>query len=177
MPDIATASASERRTNGRDEVMAMSTRGILLLPGEGVSIAIPGFAATFKVVSRDTGGSHSVIETTVPAGSAGPPLHFHRSMDEEFYILDGELSVRVGEQSLTAARGAYAYVPRGVAHTFANRSDRPATFLDIVHPAGFEQYYRELAAAFAAAGGTPSLETFMALFAKYDTEVVPQPGG
>jgi quercetin dioxygenase-like cupin family protein len=169
-------SDQERSMNGEDGTMALNMRGILLLPGEGVSIAIPGFAATFKVVSRDTGGSHSVIETTVPAGFSGPPLHRHRSMDEEFYILDGELSVRVGEQSLTAARGAYAFVPRGVAHTFANRSDRPVTFLDIVHPAGFEAYYRELAAAFAAAGGTPSVETFMALFERYDTEVVPQPG-
>jgi quercetin dioxygenase-like cupin family protein len=156
--------------------MASNKRGIILLPGEGVSIAIPGLAATFKVVSRDTDGDHSVIETTVPAGSSGLPPHIHRSMDEEFYILDGELTVRVGEQRMTAARGAYAYVPRGVVHTFANRGDRPVTFLDIVHPAGFEQYYRELAAAFAAAGGTPSRETFMALFARYDSEVVPQSG-
>lgn len=153
--------------------MGTTNRGIILLPGEGVSIAIPGFAATFKVVSRDTGGSHTVIETTIPAGSAGPPLHIHRSIDEECYIVDGELSVRIGEQTLTAARGSYAYVPRGVVHSFANRSDRPVTFLDIVHPAGFERYYRELAAAFAAAGGMPSQETFIALFAKYDTEIAP----
>ncbi len=153
--------------------MASDTRGIILLPGEGISLAIPSFAATFKVITRDTGGSHSVIETTVPAGSAGPPPHFHRSMDEEFYVLDGELTMRVGVQRFTAIRGAYAYVPRGVVHTFANPSDRPATFLDIVHPAGFERYYRELAASYAEAGGTPSRETFMALFAKYDTEIAP----
>jgi quercetin dioxygenase-like cupin family protein len=156
--------------------MASNKRGILLLPGEGVSIAIPGLAATFKVVSRDTDGDHSIIETTVPAGSPGPPPHIHRAMDEEFYVLDGELTVRVGEQTVTAARGAYAYVPRGVVHAFTNRGDRPVTFLDIVHPAGFERYYRELAAAFAAAGGTPSRETFAALLATYDSEVVPQSG-
>ncbi len=156
--------------------MESGRRGIILLPGEGISIAIPGFAATFKVIERDTGGTHSVIETTVPANFAGPPPHFHRAMDEEFYVLDGELTVRVGEQTVTAIRGAYAYIPRGVLHTFANRSDRPATFLDIVHPAGFERYYRELAAAFREAGGMPSPETFAALLAKYDTEVVPDPG-
>jgi quercetin dioxygenase-like cupin family protein len=156
--------------------MASNKRGIILLPGEGVSLAIPGLAATFKVVTRDTDGDHSVIETTIPAGSPGPPPHRHRAMDEEFYILDGELTVRVGEQTFTAARGAFAYVPRGIVHAFANRGDRPVTFLDIVHPAGFEQYYRELAAAYAAAGGTPSRETFTALLAKYDTEVMQEPG-
>ena len=156
--------------------MATNKRAILLLPGEGVSIAIPGLAATFKVVSRDTDGDHSIIETTVPAGSPGPPPHIHHSMDEEFYILDGELTVRVGEQTVTAARGAYVYVPRGTAHAFANRGTGPVTFLDIVHPAGFEQYYRELASAFAAAGGTPTRETFTELFTRYDTEVVEGPG-
>jgi oxalate decarboxylase/phosphoglucose isomerase-like protein (cupin superfamily) len=98
-------------------------------------------------------------------------------MDEEFYVLDGELTVRVGEQTVTAIRGAYAYVPRGVVHTFANRSDSPVMFLDIVHPAGFERYYRELAAAFREAGGMPSPDTFATLFAKYDTEIVPPSGG
>jgi quercetin dioxygenase-like cupin family protein len=157
--------------------MAAEKRGIVLLPGEGISIAIPGFAATFKVVGRDTDGGHSVIETTVPARFDGPPPHIHRTMDEEFYVLDGELTLRIGEQTVTAIRGAYAYVPRGVAHTFANRSDRPVTFLDIVHPAGFERYYRDLADAFRAAGGVPSPETFAALLAKYDTKVVLEPGG
>jgi quercetin dioxygenase-like cupin family protein len=151
--------------------MASGPRGIVLLPGEGISIAIPGFAATFKVVSRDTDGSHSVIETTVPAHAPGPPLHIHRTMDEEFYILDGELTVQVGEQTVTAIRGAYAYVPRGVPHAFANHSDHSVTFLDIVHPAGFERYYRDLAAAYREAGDTPSKETFAALFAKYDTDL------
>jgi len=153
--------------------MESGKRSVVLLPGEGISIAIPGFAATFKVVSRDTDGDHSVIETTVPAMFAGPPPHIHRAMDEEFYVLDGELTLRVGEQTVTAVRGAYVYVPRGGVHTFANRSDRPATFLDIVHPAGFERYYRDLAAAFREAGGMPGKETFAALFAKYDTEIVP----
>lgn len=156
--------------------MANTLRGIVLLPGEGESPVITGSAATFKLVTADSGGSHSVIETTVPAGFAGPPAHFHRSMDEEFYVLDGELTVQVGDRTVTAARGAYAYVPRGVIHTFANRGDRPATFLDIVHPAGFERYYRDLARAFREAGGMPSRETFAALFAKYDTELAPTSG-
>ncbi len=156
--------------------MSNTERGIILLPGEGESPVIMGLMATFKLVTADSGGSHTVIETTVPAGFAGPPAHLHRSMDEEFYVLDGELTVRVGDQAVTAARGAYAYVPRGDVHTFANCGDRPATFLDIVHPAGFERYYRDLAAAFREAGGMPSREAFAALFAKYDTELVPGSG-
>lgn len=136
---------------------------------------IPGSAATFKLVSTDTDGSHSVIETTVPAGFAGPPPHVHRSMDEEFYVVYGELTVRVDEWTVTAARGTYTYVPHGTIHTFSNRSDRPAAFLDIVHPAGFERYYRDLA-AFREVGEMPSRETFAALFAKYDIKVVPLSG-
>lgn len=151
----------------------MADKGILLGPGEGTQLAVPGFTATFKVVGADTGGSHAVIETTIPGDFAGPPPHIHRAMDEAFYVLAGELTVRVGERTATVPAGGYAFVPRGVAHTFANRGVAPATFLDMVYPAGFEHYYRDLAAAFAAAGGSPSPETFAALLAKYDTEVVP----
>lgn len=156
--------------------MSHTLRGIVLLPGEGEAPVIPGSTAIFKLVTADSGGSHAMIETTVPAGFPGPPAHFHRSMDEEFYVLDGELTVRVGDRTVVAARGTYAYVPRGVVHMFANRGDRPATFLDIVHPSGFERYYRDLATAFREAGGMPSRETFAALFAKYDTELAPANG-
>ncbi len=156
--------------------MSQTPRGFVLSLGEGESPALPESTVVFKLVSADSGGSHSVIETVVPPGFPGPPAHFHRAIDEEFYVLDGELIVRVGEQSLTVGRGGYAYLPRGVVHTFTNRSDRPVTFLDIVHPAGFEQYFRDLAAAFREAGGVPSRETWAGLLARYDTEVVPAGG-
>lgn len=146
----------------------MADAGILLGPGEGTHRAVSGFEATFKVVDADTGGSHAVIETTIPADFAGPPPHVHRAMDEGFYVLAGELTVRVGERTATVPAGG-AFVPRGVAHTFANRGATPATFLDMVYPAGFEHYYRDL----AAAGGMPRRETFAALLAKYDTDSVP----
>lgn len=150
---------------------ATSGRSIVLLPGEGIAIPIPGYAVVFKAVGRDTGGSHAVFEVTIAAKSPAMPPHLHRAMDEEIFVTDGELAVRIGTQTIVAARGAYLAVPRGVAHAVANRGDAPATFLTIIHPAGFERYYRDLAAAFAAAGGMPDRETFAALLATYESEL------
>ncbi len=154
-------------------MMAASARSIVLLPGEGISVPIPGYAVTFKVVGRDTGGEHALFEVTIPAMAPAMPPHLHRAMDEEIAVTDGELTVQIGAQTIIAARGAYLSVPRGVAHAIANRGDAPATFLSIIHPAGFERYYRDLAAACMAAGGMPGREIVAALLAKYDSELAP----
>lgn len=100
--------------------------------------------------SEDTGGHISLVENTVPAGSAGPPLHRH-DFDELFYVLDGELDVLVGDARGARAAGQLAFVARGTPHALANRSARPATYLLVCTPAGFE---RQLARSTAEAEGT-----------------------
>ena len=99
--------------------------------------------------SEQSDGHVSVTESTMPAGAKGPPLHTH-DFDEAFYVLDGELTFQVGDELSTAGPGQLAFALRGVPHTLANRGDRPARFLIVCTPAGFE---REFARRAAAAGG------------------------
>jgi quercetin dioxygenase-like cupin family protein len=101
--------------------------------------------STVLARGEDSGGRLSVVEIVVPAGSAGPPLHRH-DFDEAFYVLEGELVLRVADDLLPRTAGQLALAPRGAAHALANRRDTPARFLLVCTPAGFERHFARLAA-------------------------------
>jgi quercetin dioxygenase-like cupin family protein len=96
--------------------------------------------------SEQTDGHVSAIETTMPAGAKGPPLHTHE-FDETFYVLEGEVTFQVRDELLTAGPGEIAFALRGVPHTLANRSGAPARFVIVCTPAGFEREFARRAAA------------------------------
>jgi hypothetical protein len=50
---------------------------------------------------------------------------------------------------LTGGAGTFAFAARGLAHTFANRTEREARLLVLCAPAGFEKYFEQMAADFA----------------------------
>jgi quercetin dioxygenase-like cupin family protein len=95
--------------------------------------------------SEQSDGRVSVIESMMPAGAGGPPLHTH-DFDEAFYVLDGELTFQVEQELLVAGPGELAFAPGGVPHTLANRSEAPARFLIVCRPAGFEREFARRAA-------------------------------
>jgi quercetin dioxygenase-like cupin family protein len=66
-----------------------------------------------------------------------------------FYVLEGELTLRIGDDERTALPGTFACFPPGVAHTFSNRTDAQVRMLNFNTPSGWEDYMRELATAFA----------------------------
>ena len=106
----------------------------------------PDLRSTVLLRSEDSGGHLSVVENVVPARSAGPPLHSH-GFDETFYVLEGELVVRVGDALLARTAGQLPFAPRGVAHALANRRDAPVRYLLVCTPAGFERHFARTAAA------------------------------
>jgi mannose-6-phosphate isomerase-like protein (cupin superfamily) len=95
-------------------------------------------------------GAVSVIESTMPVGAPGPPLHVH-DFDEAFYVLEGEIAVQLGDTLCTFGPGELAFAPRGAPHTLANPAPAAARYLIICTPAGFE---RRLARRAADQAGT-----------------------
>jgi len=69
----------------------MSTKqgNLILGPGEGQTIPVPGHKVTHKVVGADTGGAYALME--VELHGDGPPQHIHKTEDEAFYVLEGEV--------------------------------------------------------------------------------------
>ena len=66
-------------------------------------------------------------------------------------MLEGRVGVQLGDKVLEAGPGELIFKPRGVPHAFWNAGDEPARLLELISPAGFENYFRELAPLLAAA--------------------------
>src|SRR5262245_21165966 len=115
-------------------------------PAEGELLAVAGNEIVFKVGAAETGGALGVLEYTAAAGFRGPPAHIHHRMVEGFYVLDGELTMLVDDTTITAPAGSFVLVPPGTRHTFSNPGPEPVKFLGVYTPAGFEQYFKDLAA-------------------------------
>jgi uncharacterized cupin superfamily protein len=121
-------------------------------------------------VGEQTGGAFGLVETAAPAGSSGPPPHVHGAEDEAFYVLDGEVSILIGERTLTASAGSFAFVPRGTLHTISNPGSREARCLVILSPAGFEKAFEEMAQVAPSADRPPDMDRLMAIANKYHVE-------
>jgi quercetin dioxygenase-like cupin family protein len=87
-----------------------------------------------------TGGAFALAERRARRGDM-PPLHVHHHDDETFHLLDGELTLHVGKQTIALTAGQTALAPRGVPHTYRVES-QTARWLLINSPAGFERFLR-----------------------------------
>ena len=85
---------------------------------------------------NDTGGRFSLMEQLLPKG-AGPGPHKHTWSDETFYMLDGEITLLIGDEIKTARKGDFVVVPRDTSHAFRVDSET-ARFLNGYTPASME---------------------------------------
>ena len=97
------------------------------------------------VRSEQSSGRIGVVESVMPPGVTGPPLHKH-DFDEAFYVLDGELTFHLGGDLVTVGAGEIAFAPGGEPHTFTNRGAADARYLIVCTPAGFEREFARRAA-------------------------------
>jgi quercetin dioxygenase-like cupin family protein len=91
--------------------------------------------------SASTGGAMSVIDWQGGAGFS-PPLHVHHDEDTAMLVLEGVLTIQVGDAEWSCGPGELAWLPRDVAHTFRVDSES-AHYLEIITPAGFEKFHVE----------------------------------
>ncbi len=120
--------------------LSADRRGRTVPAGQGEAIWFTNNLMTLKATAQSTGGAYGLLESLAPAGS-GPPLHVHHREDEAFWILEGTLTVRCGDQRFTASPGSYTFLPRDIPHTFVVEGDSPARILSICSPGGLEQYF------------------------------------
>jgi quercetin dioxygenase-like cupin family protein len=90
--------------------------------------------------SEETRNTHLSLIVTEPPGG-GPPLHLHEREDEFFVVLEGEMTFWIDGRVMTLVKDASAFVPRGVAHAFKNRSDRAARVLVVFTPGGIDGFF------------------------------------
>lgn len=122
--------------------------------GEGRRIAVVGDDYRFLATGEETGGRYAMWEALVPPGG-GPPPHIHSREDEAFYVLEGEITFQIGQESVVARPGYFANMTPGTLHAFKNESDRPARMIISVAPAGLEKMFFEVGRALAPGEAPP----------------------
>ena len=96
-----------------------------------------GGLSTVKASREQTGGHYTLVEVLEPEGEG--PLHVHYREDEGFWVLEGQLTFEVGEETIKAGPGSFVFGPKDVPHRFTVESG-PARLLFILSPAGFEEF-------------------------------------
>jgi len=122
-------------------------------------------------VIGSTSDAFVIAEWRDPGGPPGPPRliappHLHRNDDEAWYVLQGTLRVRVGQEEVEARAGSAVFVPRRTAHTYWNPAPEPARYLLVMT----SNIYRLIQEIHALTERTPA--GLRAVFAKYDSELL-----
>lgn len=119
-------------------------------PGDGqVGDLVNGVGVIFKIDGEDTGGALSIVEHTFAVGALVPP-HIHTLEDEYSIVTEGEIGFRSEDQEVVLGAGGYIIKPRAEVHTMWNAGSTPARMIEVIAPAGFERFFRELAGMTAA---------------------------
>jgi mannose-6-phosphate isomerase-like protein (cupin superfamily) len=121
---------------------------IVLAPGEGRAYPMGRIRAVFKADGPETASRYSVSEWWLEPRTQGPGAHSHAE-DDLFYVIEGTMSVLVGEAWVDAAKGSFVLVPGGVTHDFENRGAVRAGVLNFSVPGPFEPMMPGIAEWFA----------------------------
>jgi quercetin dioxygenase-like cupin family protein len=150
--------------------MPEQTDGLAVAPEQAELIRSPvGGDLTFLIRAEQSNGTLLALQTTAPSGE-GPPLHTHTREEETIYVVSGDFRWQVGDEVSAAPPGSFAFIPRGVAHTWQNIGDGPGSILVTFMPAGMEGFFERLSwmEKFDS-------EEFRAAAAEQGTEVVGPP--
>ena len=135
-------------------------------PGGGeAGVLAPGVGVAFKIEGQDTGGAISIVEHPFEVGALVPP-HVHHREDEISYVLEGEIGFRSEDQEVVLERGGYIVKPRGQVHARWNAGSTPARMIEVISPAGFENFFRALSEMTSV--GPPDMEAVADLAGQYE---------
>jgi quercetin dioxygenase-like cupin family protein len=152
----------------------MASAPIAVRPGEGATVQGPaGGPLGFKVRGEQTDGRFTALVNVVAPGD-GPPLHRHLAQDEAWWVVEGHLRFRLGDELEEAPAGTFVWVPRGTPHCFQNAGEDPARILVLFTPAGMEPFFDGVAALGA---GPVAPSAFVELGAQVGMEVLGPPLG
>lgn len=141
---MAAASLPAGIVSAAQKILPDDITPVLIKPGEGEQFFNPSSSFTRKITATDTNGAFSSVETIVNDGWLVGPPHLHRQLDELAYVIEGTITVLVGQEVVEVSAGSWHLRPRNIIHTFWNKSGKPAKIIDIYLPGGFEEYLKKL---------------------------------
>jgi mannose-6-phosphate isomerase-like protein (cupin superfamily) len=138
-------------------------------PSDGSLVVLGGTSARFLIDEAEAGKGFSLVEHPMQPRALAAPMHRHHREDEYSFVLEGSIGALLGDSVVIGKPGDLIFKPRAQWHTFWNADDAPARILEIISPAGFENYFRELGAELAH--GHPDPQRLAALWARYELDM------
>jgi quercetin dioxygenase-like cupin family protein len=152
------------------QALQVPTQLKVVQPGDGdTGMLLPGVGVQFKIDAEDVGGNVSVVEHPFDVGALVPP-HVHHLEDEVSIVIEGRIGFRSEDKEAVLSEGGYIVKPRGEVHAMWNAGDVPARMIEIITPAGFDKFFREVASL--TAQGQPTPPELMELAARYELPFV-----
>jgi mannose-6-phosphate isomerase-like protein (cupin superfamily) len=152
--------------------MSVTYGARVLGPTEGTTGFLGSIGVRFMIDGGTTGELVSLVEHPMAPRALAAPLHRHNREDEYSYVIEGRMGALLGDEVLEAGPGDLVFKPRGEWHTFWNAGDEPCRILEIISPAGFEHFFRELDAG--AWNGTLDMEDLSRRYGiEFDMESLP----
>lgn len=125
-------------------IMDKSRDPIILKANEGRKYNCGPMTAIFKADEEETKAGYSVSEWWIDPHSDGPGTHLHEENDEVFYVLEGTVSMLIGDKWIEAEKGAFMRIPANTLHDLKNSKDTKAGMLSFYIPGGFERNMPEI---------------------------------
>ena len=140
-------------------------------PRDGIAGFLGTIGVRFMIDGLEAGQRFSLVEHPMAPRVLAAPLHRHSREDEYSFVLEGQVGALLGEEVLIGKPGDLIFKPRNQWHTFWNAGDEPARILEIISPAGFEEFFREL----VDLGGVTQVQpqTFEDLCQRYGLDMEP----
>jgi quercetin dioxygenase-like cupin family protein len=134
-----------------------SETGAYLHQPEGAELRWMGKTSTyFLAEGEQTQETFALVDERATRGES-VPLHLHQDDMESFYVVEGEITIYIGDQpGVRAGAGSFAHIPGGTVHGFRIASET-ARYLILTTPR-HGRFYRAITLP-ARPGGLPPLES------------------
>src|SRR6266700_2474254 len=148
-----------------------STTPKIVGPYDGKAGFLGSIGVRFMIDGNEAGDRFSLVEHQMSRRALAAPIHRHAREDEYSFVLEGSVGALLGDAVVIGNPGDLIFKPRNQWHTFWNAGDEPSRILEIISPAGFEQFFRELDALGGAMSADP--EEVGRLCGRYALEMRP----
>jgi mannose-6-phosphate isomerase-like protein (cupin superfamily) len=126
-------------------------------------------SASYLATGASTNGQFGLYRWNMGPEPSGPATHFHRTISESFFVLDGTVRLFNGDRWVDATAGDFLFVPEGGLHAFRNESGAPASMLLLFVPGAPREEYFETLVEVATSGRQLSDEEWTEFFLRHDT--------